>query len=85
MEQLSLFNESQITEKVIPKEIISPLESNKKVNSKEFRVQQERFSKYVWAIQREHQCSWFEARELFFTHRKSQDPIKLCFSEDFPN
>ncbi|RKJ31444.1 hypothetical protein D7X33_40385 [Butyricicoccus sp. 1XD8-22] len=82
MEQLSLFNEKQYEIQegiIISKSILSPLESTKSVNSKEFREQQLTFSKYVNAIQAYHNCTFFEARDLFFEHRDNQKPIFVNF------
>lgn len=77
MKQLSLFDDENCIKQVIPKDVVSPLESNKGVNTEEFRKQQLLFSKYVHAIQKAQNCSWFKARELFFKHRDSQEPISM--------
>lgn len=80
MNQLSLFdekNDDNVIEIVIPKEVISPLESNKRIGSRDFREQQLEFIKYIRSIQYYRNCSWFEARELFFKHRDSYKPIKV--------
>lgn len=80
MDQLSLFEESELQEKIIiPKSILSPLESTRKVNSKGFREQQIEYSKYVNAIQKYHKCTFFEAREMFFRHRDNEKSIPMIF------
>lgn len=81
MEQISLFPENEIPKEgiIIPKSLLSPLESTKNVNSKEFRTQQLLYSTYVNAIQRYNKCTFFKARELFFEHRDTQKPICMDF------
>lgn len=51
LEQLAFFSDSDTSEILIPEDVISPLESNKRVKSKEFRGLQIRWSSYVRAIQ----------------------------------
>lgn len=75
MNQLSLF-EDDYQEISISKDVISPLESNNGVKTKEFKKQQERWSEYVQSIQDYHHCSWFEARNLLIKHRDNQEVIK---------
>lgn len=76
--QLNLFDDvSSEVEVIISKDVVSPLETNKGIRTKEFRNIQITFSKYVRAIQEYHQCSWFEARKMLFDHRDNQKPIKL--------
>lgn len=77
MEQLSLFDEIEKTAVVIPKDVISPLESNKSVKSKEFKKLQKRWREWVMAVQTEHKCSWFEARKILLEYRESQKPIAI--------
>lgn len=78
MSQLNLFqNEDSAVEIIIPKEVVSPLETNKGIKTKEFRQIQLRFSQYVRAIQEQYNCSWFEARKILFEHRDNEKPIKL--------
>lgn len=78
VEQLSLFEENSVEESIlIPKNILSPLESKEKITSKKFKDRQKVFSNYVHAIQKKYNCSWFEARELFFEHRDREKPITL--------
>lgn len=66
MEQMNLFNDEPLN---IPKTVLSPIENNKKLNSQDFAANQKLFSEYVKLIQRQHKCSWFEARHLFFKFR----------------
>lgn len=66
MEQMNLFNDDPLN---IPKTVLSPIECNKKLNSQDFAANQKLFSEYVKMIQRQHKCSWFEARQLFFKIR----------------
>lgn len=76
MSQLSLFND-EYSETLIPENVISPLECTKSVKSVAFRKGQERWRKYVKAIQDANNCSWFEARELLVKHRNNQMPIRI--------
>lgn len=80
MSQMSLFDSDQHSEVIIPEDVISPLESNKSVKSKEFKKQQQRWSDYVKTIQDSYGCSWFEARKLLMQHRDNQSPIKARIS-----
>lgn len=76
--QMNLFNEVVEHEKiVIPEDLESPFECKHGLKTKAFRSNQVKFSMYVRAIQEFHDCNWFEARELFFKHRESQEPIKV--------
>lgn len=68
---------------IIPKTVVSPLESNKTLNSKEFEREREIFRKYVLAIQSYHKCSFFEAREMLIKARDNQEPIMLDFEYFF--
>lgn len=91
MSQLSLFdsfeddfeddNETKEKRTVILKNVLSPLESKEKINSRKYREQQLEFSSYVHAIQSYHNCTWFKARELFFEHRDQQKPICMAKRE----
>ncbi|GGB41507.1 hypothetical protein GCM10011409_18790 [Lentibacillus populi] len=81
MDQLSLFSELDSTEMVIPADVISPLESNKSVKSRDFKKQQRRWSKYVKSVQDSHHCSWFDARKLLIEHRDNQVPIEMRLVE----
>jgi rRNA-processing protein FCF1 len=74
--QLDLFNEDS-TEVIIPKEVISPLESNRRITSKAFEKEKETFASYVQSIQDQYECSWFEARKMFFKYRENQEPILI--------
>jgi len=78
-EQLTLDIESQFkTEGVlIPKDIVSPSESKKKMNSEEFNLERANYLQFVEAIQSYHDCSFLKARELFFEHRDKGEPIHL--------
>ena len=78
MDQLTLFAGEESTEMIIPKDVISPLESNKSLKSKAFREVQERWRDYVTSIQDTFGCSWFEASKLLTKHRDEQIPIRLC-------
>lgn len=75
--QLSLFDDTDYEEIIIPKGVESPLESNKGLTSNAFKKVQETFSNYVHAIQGYHGCSFLEARKLFYAYRDSQEPIKI--------
>ncbi|WP_121615243.1 hypothetical protein [Virgibacillus halodenitrificans] len=77
MEQLALFSDLDTSEMIIPVDVVSPLESNKSIKSKEFKKQQQRWSEYVTSIQVSEGCSWFEARKLLISHRDDQKPIKI--------
>ena len=78
MEQLKLFEEERSeVQVVIPKEIVSPLESKRRLMSKPFIEEREKFTSYVKAIQEQYKCTWFEARKMFFEHRDNQKPITL--------
>jgi len=81
MDQLSLFTETETSETIIPDDVISPLETNKSVKSKEFKKVQERWSKYVKSVQSTFNCSWFEARKILIEHRDKQDPISIRLAE----
>lgn len=61
---------------LIPKEVLSPLESKERPYSKKFKKQQKEFSDYVHLIQSIYNCSWFEARKIFFEHRDEQKRLK---------
>ncbi|QAS52397.1 hypothetical protein [Halobacillus litoralis] len=66
MEQMALFEPVEIE---VPQSVKSPLECNKKVNSQAFVANQRLFAEYMKVIQRQHGCSWFEARKIFFEIR----------------
>ncbi|MCA1009855.1 hypothetical protein [Halobacillus halophilus] len=66
MEQMNLFNDDTLN---IPETVLSPIECDKKLNTQDFAANQKLFSEYVKLIQRQHTCSWFEARQLFFKLR----------------
>lgn len=66
MDQLELFDSIKID---VPKTVESPLECKKKLNSQAFVANQRLFAEYVRMIQRQNDCSWFEAREKFFVIR----------------
>jgi hypothetical protein len=68
-----------ITKQLIPKDVISPLESKRGVKTKQFREDQQRYCLYIHAIQKRFECSFFEARDLFFKHRDDQEPIEMEF------
>jgi len=77
MDQLNLFPEEEVMEIIIPRDVLSPLESNKSVKSKAFREVQSQWANYVKAVQNHHKCSWFEARKLVIDHRDKQEPIEI--------
>jgi hypothetical protein len=79
--QLSLFSESESSEIIIPKDVISPLESSKGPKTKAFKKEQQQWAKYVKAVQDYHDCSWFDARKLVISHRDKQEPIKAMAME----
>lgn len=62
---------------IIPQTIISPLESTKTLNSKEFNEEREVFRRYVLAIQSYHKCSFVEARDMLIKARDEQERIML--------
>lgn len=66
MEQMDLFDDHPIE---IPESVLSPIECNKKLDSKTFVANQKLFAEYVKMIQRQYGCSWFEARDKFFEIR----------------
>lgn len=76
MDQLTLFS-AEKEAVMIPVDVISPIESNKSLNSKEFKKLQERWRLYVQAVQDSFSCSWFKAREILLEHRDQQIPISL--------
>ncbi|MGJ9460089.1 hypothetical protein [Oceanobacillus sp. CF4.6] len=80
MSQLSLF-EVEASEVIIPDDVVSPLESNKSTKSKEFKKQQERWSRYVKAVQDSFNCSWFEASKLLISHRDKRESIRIKLAE----
>lgn len=73
--QMELFDDMEMEEVTIPKDVVSPIESKRRIGSKQFELERERFIGYVKAIQDYHKCSWIVARELFFKHRDNQQPI----------
>lgn len=78
MEQLSFFDGKKYQEGfLIPKEVLSPLESKEKPYSQKFKQQQKQFADYVRLIQTILNCSWIEARDVFFEHRDQQKPFKM--------
>lgn len=81
MNQLNLFDELDMTETIIPEDVISPVETNKGSKTAEFREIQRRWHKYTEAIQKTYGCPWLEARKLLIEHRDSQKPIKLLLTK----
>lgn len=82
MEQLSFLPLEELEEDdnknegfLIPKDVLCPLESKEKPYTKKFQKQQKEFSDYVRLIQNIYNCSWFEAREIFFDHRDNEKPL----------
>ncbi|WP_373896347.1 hypothetical protein [Virgibacillus sp. CBA3643] len=76
--QLGLFDDtSSESEVIIPKEVISPLESNRKIMSNPFVEERDTFISYVKGIQRQHNCSWHEARKMFYAYRDKQAAITI--------
>lgn len=84
MEQITLFDDDEMTEIIIPLDVISPLESKKNVWSKEFKQQQLRWKHYVKSVQNTYNCSWFEARKILIKHRDNPEPIRLRLVENEP-
>ncbi|MFA1820571.1 hypothetical protein ACDX78_10370 [Virgibacillus oceani] len=70
---------------VIPENVLSPLENTAGLKTKKFREDQQRWRKYVKAVEEYHRCSFFEARELVFKHRKSQEPIRVLSDLEYKN
>lgn len=68
MKQISMFEDmpdDDLREGVfISKDVVSPLESKEKLNSKEFKREQRIWSKHLNAVASYHNCSIFEAREM---------------------
>ncbi|MFC7064008.1 hypothetical protein [Halobacillus seohaensis] len=59
----------------IPKTVLSPIEVYQEIDSAKYVGNQKLFAKYVKDIQRQHGCSWFEARKKFFeikTNKKTE-------------
>ncbi|MFD2924195.1 hypothetical protein [Halobacillus naozhouensis] len=79
-EQLSLFGEPEFKsfkKEIIPKNVLCPLECDKSPRSKAFKEVQRVWKAYVNAVEKSHNCSFFEARKLVFKHRDNQEPIEL--------
>lgn len=80
MKQIELFEEKDLKKNkgiIIPKEIVSPIESESSINSDEYKLEFFYYKKFLLAIQSRHNCTFLEARDLFFKHRDEGVPIEV--------